>query len=153
MKHSSNKIRFYFTLVVVLSFNSLMAQQVDEAAYLKSIDRADSLLKLKEYLSAATLYNATFILKNRGKVKDRYNAAISWTLAGNPDSAFYQLYRIATLGQFAGEEMLTSNKSFVILHTDKRWEPLIKRVQENKKASGENALGAENIGEIKQKNL
>lgn len=141
--------RMYFTLCIVLVFSSVNAQK-DEEGYLKSIAKADSLYKLKDYANAATLYNATFNLNNRGKVIDRYNAAICWALAAKPDSAFYQLNRIATLGNFGNYDMLLSNPGFASLKNDKRWDPLAKRVKENEIANSKRISTLDNIGDIKQ---
>jgi hypothetical protein len=140
-------MRICFTICVLLSLSSLCAQQ-DEGAYLKSIAKADSLFNLKEYSNAATLYNSIFNVRNSGRVIDRYNAAICWALSANPDSAFYQLNRIATLGNFGNHEMLLSNSSFESLKNDKRWNPLIKRVKEN----GIRLSEIENINDIKHNN-
>ena len=148
------KLRFYLLriwlfLFIVLASSSLRAQK-DEDAYLKSIAKADSLFLLKEYSNAASLYNAIFNVKNRGRVLDRYNAAICWSLSAKPDSAFYQLNRIATLGNFGDEELLLSTNYFESLKSDKRWNILLKRVKENKKANDRKLSEIRNIGDIKQ---
>ena len=63
---------------------------------------------------------------------DRYNAACSWALAGNSDSAFFNLNRVATAGKYANYRHLTTDADLNSLHSDKRWQPLLTIVQQNK---------------------
>ncbi len=77
---------------------------------------------------------------------DRYNAACSWALAGNKDSAFFNLMRIATKSDFTGVSQLQQDNDLDALRSDKRWDELMAIVQQNKdKAEGtiNSALAAE----------
>lgn len=63
---------------------------------------------------------------------DRYNAACSWALAGNSDSAFFNLNRAAFPGRYADYSHITTDTDLNSLHSDKRWQPLLAIVQQNK---------------------
>src|SRR5690606_10865059 len=69
---------------------------------------------------------------DRGSLDDRYDAARAWTRAGFPDSAFYQLFRIAEKGNFSEHKRLTSERDFETLHSLDRWSKLTELVLNNK---------------------
>jgi len=88
-----------FLLFFAPFYNNLFAQS--DSIYQACIKKADSLYYNKEFLKSAETFSAAFMYNNdRGLVRDRYNAACSWALSNNKDSAFYQLYRIAEKGNF-----------------------------------------------------
>lgn len=101
--------------------------------YTKLIKKAFTLYEAKEYKKSAFTYSAA-VKSNGGKGyrDDRYNAACSWALAGYPDSAFYNLNRIATMASYANYRHITTDKDLTSLHTDKRWSALLVIVQQNK---------------------
>ena len=95
-------------------------------AYFDFIKKADSLFSIKKYGEAAAVYSRAFeATGGQGKVKDRYSAASCWALADNPDSAFYQLFRIAINGKYTKYEEIEKDPNLLSLHDDKRWESLI----------------------------
>jgi hypothetical protein len=63
---------------------------------------------------------------------DRYNAACSWALAGNSDSAFYQLNRMVDLMDFVDYPKISSDEDFIPLYQDQRWGLLLEKVKKNK---------------------
>lgn len=87
----------------------------------------------KYYQKAADTYTEAF--KSQGWIgnyNDRYNAACSWAKAGNADSAFFQLERIATKVQYAEYNQLRIDRDLESLHKDRRWQPLVDLVKKNK---------------------
>ncbi len=114
--------------ITVLSFAQTIPQQ-----YYDLIKKADSLYNTKDYKSSALTYSQAFKANDlKGFSNDRYNAACSWALANYPDSAFYNLNRIATLMNYAEYGHITSDTDLKVLHNDKRWKPLLEVVKLNK---------------------
>ncbi|MBC7554504.1 MAG: hypothetical protein H7257_11040 [Taibaiella sp.] len=117
-----------FTCFVQSSFSQDLL-----AEYGKYIHSADSLYQVKQYGASANTYHLAFqILGGKGYSEDRYNAARSWSLAKNKDSAFYNLWRIATTAHFGKYFELKNEKDFNSLHTDKRWQPILDTVKKNR---------------------
>lgn len=93
----------------------------------------DSLYQTKDYLLSAKKYSEAFKANDwKGNSNDRYNAACSWALAGVPDSAFYQLDRIATKANYINLNHITTDSDLNSLHNDKRWLDLITIIKQNK---------------------
>ena len=75
---------------------SSMVHGQDQARYDELIAKAYSLYEQEDYKASGGTYAEAFkTLGWNGTSNDRYNAACAWALAGVPDSAFYQLKRIA----------------------------------------------------------
>jgi hypothetical protein len=103
------------------------------AEYLGQIKKADSLYKVKDFKNSAIAYSFAFKSNGwRGLTNDRYNAACSWALAGNADSAFFQLERIANKVNFSNYSHLMTDSDLNNLHSDRRWKPLLDLVKQNK---------------------
>jgi len=119
-------------LFLILSFSpALLHAQVWPEKYMVGIATADSLYDKKEFLASALHYSRAFKSNSwKGRGEDRYNAACSWALAGNVDSAFVQLHHIAGVMTNLGH--LTTDTDLEILHADKRWQPFIDKVKRNK---------------------
>lgn len=101
--------------------------------YLIFIKKADSLYRVKDYRNSASNYSSAFKANGwKGLASDRYNAACSWALTGNADSAFFQLDRIARKANYSNYGHITTDSDLDGLHSDKRWLPLIDRVKQNK---------------------
>lgn len=108
-----------------------MAQ--DWQKYAELVEEAKVLYHQRDYLKSGQKYAEAFVaLDNKGLVTDRYNAACSWALAGEKDSAFVQLFKIAINGDYSDLKHLTSDKELDSLHGDKRWEELLILVKANK---------------------
>ena len=69
---------------------------------------------------------------------DRYNTACSWALAGNSDSAFFNLNRAAFPGKYYDYQHITSDLDLNSLHNNIRWQPLLAVIQANKDKDEEN---------------
>lgn len=101
--------------------------------YFVFIKKADSLYNTKNYLASANMYSEAFKVNGwKGKQKDRYNAACSWALAGNPDSAFFQLEKVAIRMDYDNYNNIVTDVDLTSLREDKRWQPVIELVKQNK---------------------
>lgn len=117
-------------LLLFITTNFCLGQTKQYAALVR---KADSLYKAKDYSSSASYYSLAFKANEwKGTTIDRYNAACSWVLSGNADSAFFQLYRIATKGNYSNYQHITTDPDLDGLHADKRWDFLIELVKQNK---------------------
>jgi hypothetical protein len=106
--------------------------------YYSLVREADSLYKARSYFNSGLKYSAAFqTFGGLGYSDNRYDAACSWALAGNADSAFYNLQRIVDNANFANFEHITTDADLLSLHADRRWEPLIEQVKQNKERSEE----------------
>ena len=102
--------------------------------YTDLIKRADSLFLTKNYIESANTFSFAFkTLGWKGLGEDRYKAARSWALAGNSDSAVFNLERIATALYFSEYKQIFSDSAFLSLHYDKRWLPLLELIKNNQK--------------------
>ena len=111
----------------------LLTSAQDEAMYAKFVAQGDSLYQRGEYVESARTYSKAFAaLGNKGTTTDRYNAACSWALAGEADSAFVQLFKIAQNGNYTNYNHLTVDKDLESLYGDPRWEEVKALVKANK---------------------
>lgn len=105
----------------------------DPARYDALVKDAFAHYEKKEYMASAQRYSAAFeALGWKGYANDRYNAACSWALAGVPDSAFFQLFRVAERMNYTKLGHITTDADLNSLHADARWEALIAIVRANK---------------------
>lgn len=116
--------------IILFSFQTLRSQSEE---YKNFIREADSLYKAKNYLSSGKKYSEAFKSWGwKGIINDRYNAACSWALANEKDSAFFQLFRIATKADYKDLDNLIKDKDLKSLHPDPKWNELIGLVKHNK---------------------
>ena len=121
----------FFTVVVMLI--SIAGYSQTPAAYTGWVKKAEYFNAAMQYREAAEAYTLAFAsMDGKGSVTDRYNAACSWSLAGNKDSAFFQLNKIATKGNYADYNHLLEDPDLESLHTDGRWKDLCELVKQNK---------------------
>jgi len=107
----------------------------DYAIYTKE---ANSFFEAKDYAKAATYYSLAFKSNERKALpKDRYNAARSWALANQPDSAFFHLYKLARICNYKDLLHITNDTNLICLHNDKRFKPLLELIKENKTTAEE----------------
>lgn len=115
-------------LTATLSFG-----QSNSFTYLNLVRIADSLYNAMDFQNSANTYSDAFRANGwKATSNDRYNAACSWALANKPDSAFFNLYRIATLMNYTNYGHITTDQDLNSLHSDKRWDPLLQIIKENK---------------------
>ena len=120
-------------ILSVLLFLLFLRASAQPAEYNAFIKQAQELTEHKQYLQAGDAYSKAFIAYGgKGHIEDRYDAGCVWALAGNSDSAFFQLNRIATKGNFTDYAHLTSDADLKGLYKDKRWDELCTLVKQNK---------------------
>jgi hypothetical protein len=120
-----------FISAAILS--AAFAHAQDPSRYGALVKEAFTLYEQKHYAASAARYSAAFqALGWKGYETDRYNAACSYALAGVPDSAFFQLQRLAEKMDYSDIAHITSDPDLNTLHDDGRWPPLISLVQANK---------------------
>lgn len=123
--------QFLSLLSLLLVFITISSGQ--NALYKQYAKAADSLYNAKDYLRSAQKYSEAFkAIGWKGTSNDRYNAACSWALAGVPDSAFFQLDRIATKSNYTNLAHITNDADLQALHSDKRWATLLAIIKDNK---------------------
>jgi hypothetical protein len=94
---------------------------------------AESLYVAKDFKNSADKYSNAFKINGwKGLPNDRYNAACSWALAAVPDSAFFNLDRIATKSNYTNYAHITTDPDLNSLHSDNRWAPLLEKIKQNK---------------------
>lgn len=126
MKHTLLILAFLFT-------KQLSNAQGVPNEYFDLVKIADSLYRIKDYKNSANKYSDAFKANSwKGYSSDRYNAACSWALASVPDSAFFQLNKIATLMNYSNYNHITNDSDLISLHKDIRWKNLIKKIKLNK---------------------
>lgn len=106
--------------------------------YSEYVQKANQYYEAKDYKRSTEYYSKAFMANGgKGLSSDRYNAACSWSLAGNADSAFFQLERIATKMNYTNLGHITSDPDLAGLHNDKRWNEIIGIVKKNKEKAEE----------------
>lgn len=76
--------------------------------------------------------------KWKASTDDRYNAACSWALSSNIDSAFFNLQLIAGKSNYSSYSHIISDTDLNSLHEDPRWKPLLETIKQNKEKSEAN---------------
>jgi hypothetical protein len=109
--------------------------------WLKYLKDAQKYHERGEYLKAAQAYSSSFAISGKYvSAHDRYNAACSWALAGNIDSAFHNLFIVASNDNKAPADatlssdilQLINDDDLKSLHNDKRWRVLASQFRANK---------------------
>ena len=120
-------------VVLSLFFISLSFGQ-DMEKYNKLVDEASNLYEAEDYKKSAEKYKEAFELLD-GKIipSDRYDAACSYALSEDVESAFYYLLDLAEgPAKFRDYDHITTDSDLNILHADSRWADLISKVKANK---------------------
>ena len=119
-------------LGLIISASAIYGQNAPQK-YSDLIRRADSLYGAKDFNNSAKAFSDAFKADgNRATVNEHYNAACSWSLAGNCDSAFSHLYFIATMMDYNRYGHIKSDPDLTSLHSNSRWEPLLEAIKANK---------------------
>jgi hypothetical protein len=94
--------------------------------YFTYIEKGDSLYKAGQFIQSAQMYSTAFA-SFQGKIfeNDRYNAARSWAMANEPDSAFGHLERIVYKDRYSAHFRMSADTAFNSLHNNIRWQNLI----------------------------
>ena len=127
------KISAITVLVIFLSCTAYAQMSND---YTEWIQKAQAFYDGKQYKQSADAFTKAFASNDgKGMLNDRYNAACSWARAGNSDSAFFMLMRIATVAKYTNISHLLIDPDLSSLHNDKRWNDLCNIVKQNKEAA------------------
>jgi hypothetical protein len=103
------------------------------AEYTGLAKQANDQYRAKQYKEAAATFSKVFAAGGgKGTIDDRYTAACAWTHAGNNDSAFFNLNRIANAGGYSYYYNLFADPDLAPLHTDKRWNDVMAIVKQNR---------------------
>jgi hypothetical protein len=118
-----NNFWFSISLQCTLLCTSIIAlSQPFPDSYYHAISTVDSLIITKQYKAAALRYDSIFkSYGNRGTWFYQYKAAHVWNMAGNTDSAFYYLLKVANQKSYYAVNAALTNKDFDNLHADSRW--------------------------------
>jgi len=126
-------------VISLASLSSVFAQNNELYAYKTLTKRADSLYLAKDYKNSALTFSNAFKRYHKlATVRDRYDAACSWSQASFPDSAFSNLQLIASNGSYTNYDHIIVDEDLISLHTDKRWSPLLTVIQKNKEKAEAN---------------
>jgi len=118
-------------LIFVISSSFLFGQSVSQN-YSDLVRKADSLYRAKDFNNSALTYSNAFGATDwKGMLNDRYNAACSWALANNADSAFSNLNYITNSLNYSNYEHIKGDPDLKMLHIDKRWKELLAAVKAN----------------------
>lgn len=119
-------------LIFVISSSFLFGQSVSQN-YSALVRKADSLYRAKDFNNSALTYSNAFKATDwKGMLNDRYNAACSWALANNADSAFSNLNYITNSLNYSNYEHIKGDPDLKMLHIDNRWKQLLAAVKANK---------------------
>lgn len=125
-------------ILFILFANVFIVTAQNGNEYAKLVAEANALYKAKEFRKSAELFSKAFQSNGwKGVVTDRYNAACSWALAGVQDSAFFQLLRIASKGNYTNHAHASQDQDLISLHNDARWSMFLQLVKQNKDKSEE----------------
>lgn len=126
------KAIFFIVAGIVLNC-SLWAQISIPPEYYEQTKKADSLLAIRDFKNAGLTYCDAFnTIGGKGIPIDRYNAARAWAQCSFPDSAFLNLERIVSKTMYANYYHISNDIDLIPLHSDKRWQPLMEAVKQNK---------------------
>lgn len=109
----------------------------DYFKYYQYVEEASQLYDSHEYLKSGHKYSEAFmalenkLMMDRGIMYERYNAACSWALAGETDSSFIQLLKIAKDDKFKGYKYILADTDLNSLHQDPRWTEVLEIVKSN----------------------
>lgn len=128
IRWSQLKYVIYLVLFFLLSLDVVAQNNV----YFQKVNEGNNLLAAGKYNEAAKCYSDAFQVNGwRGYMPDRLNAARAWAMAGTPDSAYFNLFRIAERLDYGNLEELNTDKHFQPLRSDARWPILYDRVEKN----------------------
>src|SRR4051812_8312875 len=106
-------------IFIICLFLNISAKAQTNNDYAGNIRKAEALYYEKDFIKSAKAYGLAITL-NAGKAteNDRYNAACSWALAGNADSAFYYLHEAVAKNKYNNYNHITGDTDLFTLHED-----------------------------------
>jgi Family of unknown function (DUF6624) len=135
LKQLSMKKLFFLAIIVFMVFNHSFGQ--DQEKYSELVKEAWNLYETKQYKQSAEKYEEAFnAFGNQGMPNDFYNAACSWALATEIDSAFVCLFAIAEVYTNYGH--IATDTDLSILYSDNRWSQVLDLVKASKEKAEAN---------------
>ncbi len=129
----TNSIKLIILCICFFALSFTANAQGFQIQYYRYIHKADSLYQAKNYKASGMAYSSGFkVAKGKGTSTDRYNAACSWSLANVPDSAFASLEYLVKKLDYRNSNRLFQDMDLMTLFPDKRWLPLLQRVNGNR---------------------
>jgi len=123
--------KLYSSVIVLLTVVCGAFAQ-SSTKYTELTKEAKSLFDNKQYKRSAETYTKAFRANGwKAYRADRYNAACAWTLAGNKDSAFYQLFKVADAFKYDNYDRISTDSVLTSLNKDARWDQLLNIVKQN----------------------
>lgn len=102
--------------------------------YNEYIDEADNLYDEQKFKESAAFYSKAFFeWGGSGYIIDFYNAACTYSLAKEADSAFKYLNIAIVYGKETDMTDFNHDKDFDFIRADKRWKKSMKKIKANKK--------------------
>lgn len=134
MKSIPSPLLFFQKLLSLSCFALLASASIAQPTegYKVFVKQADSLYDAGAYQASAEAFSKAFADWGSGFISDRYNAACSWSRAGNADSAFVQLFKIARKAGYKNYLDLKDDPDLKPIHEDERWNELCEIVRKNK---------------------
>lgn len=128
-------------VLMTVTMLSLNAHSQLSSGYTENIKKGEALYQAKDFAASAKAYSLAFAFNGgKGMQDDRYNAACSYALAGNADSAFVYLFGAAEKNKYSNYNHIITDTDLDALHKDKRWTALMAKVKENKDKEEENYI-------------
>lgn len=125
------KILFSISFICSLLLHAPVFGQIADEYY-GFIKKADSLFRLKEYRVSADMFSAAFkTLGWKGFERDRYKAACAWAYAGVPDSALFNIERIAFRLGFSDYAGIAGDSVLGPLTRQRKWDKTMERIKHN----------------------
>ncbi|MCB0428968.1 MAG: hypothetical protein H6585_03450 [Flavobacteriales bacterium] len=105
-----------------------------DSIYAACVKDATIFYHARDFQKSANKYKEAFDqLEGKAYPNDRYNAACSYALAGDSETAFYHLFRLANAPtRYQNYNHITVDADLNNLHKDPRWNELISLVKANK---------------------
>lgn len=117
-------------LVIFLLTTSNTFSQDSIVKYQEYSNKADSLYNKGKYLEAIENYNLAIKSNGmKGKVMHRYRLAASYCELEKFELALDQIEIIVTKSNFNDYEVMSNEKSFLLLHDFDRWKLLMLKLQ------------------------
>ncbi len=129
--------KYLISFGIFLTVASVFGQTAPPEYYVL-VKQADSLYKSKDFVNSGLKYSAAFqTFGGLGYSNNRYDAACSWAMADNADSAFDNLQRIVDKAKFTDYKRIIADTDLKGLYNDARWTTILLQIKQNKEKSEE----------------
>jgi hypothetical protein len=119
--------------IFCFAISNLLFGQSSNETYLMLVGKADSLYRVKDYGQSGKTYSLAFRrYGSKAAQNNLYDAACSWALCNNPDSAFSDLYHAVKEKNYYDIAHIATDADLTALHKDNRWPSLMDLVKQNK---------------------